>query len=133
MGATVFKDPNSRPPDWARYAMYGGMAGVYLQTFAVLLLRDLNKMLGTVSRSIGLLITYLGFIVTLVYALSPDITPGEMGNAGVLGMLYMTTAVLVFKAVPVALEEAQDMEHIKDKVEMFQKYKETMNVAGAVL
>merc|ERR1711981_511022 len=126
--ATVFKDPNSRPPEWARYGMYGGMAGVYVQTLAVLLLRDLNKKLGTVARSIGLLITYGGFIVTLVYALGPDITPGEMGNVGVLGMLYMTTGVLVFKATTVALEEVQDMEGIADKFAQFQKYKETMNV-----
>lgn len=127
---TVSQDEDARPPEYARNAMYGGAAGIYLQTAACILLKDINKTLGTVARSVGLLITYAGFIVTLVYALS--ITPGELSNVGVLGMLYMVSAVLVFKAANVALEEIADTDFAKH-AEQFQQYKEVLAAAGQVL
>jgi len=103
-------------PDGANVMIWFCVLGIYAQAAGVVLLKDLNRMLGTGCRVGGMALTYIGFAGIVIYAL----TFAPITATAVICTMTLLVIEAVCRLGVVAMDElmaGQDMKAMKAMVD----------------
>lgn len=99
-------------PPRAEQMMYATTGGIFIQALGVLVLADMHRMLGLGCRTVGMILTYVGFAALVYYG----ITVAPIESTPVEVYLELITVVVVLQIGIVVMEEFMASEKGKEMV-----------------